>query len=421
MLCPGLRSLFIMLFSVFSFGVYPHGLSEELIAIDDREILGRAGEEIYTFGEAKELLSLRIPPDAESRIYGLPDLINAARRDCAWRDLADQARQRGLQLSATERERLQLIVQDAVNRKIFKESIAERVAEPTDGEIRSHYESIKEERFLLPERALIRVIYLDDQGTAESVYQRLKGGEDFLLLQQNFSIKSEASLLLELDNRLHVDNRLIDIVYALADFEFSIPFLNGEQWLIIRREFLLPESAISVDSVQQVIRDELRYEREQQISEMFLRELANRFPIKVNPANIINRGPLARRDDVLATIDAREFTRGELVSSAGWRLAPGVSMTEDYFLEMAVSLAPIQDELLARHAKERRLLNSESIKYIREAAEDTILTRKMLRLFYMENGETGDFEEYVDSIIDENTGDQGFEIAMGVWEYPPAE
>ena len=94
-------------------------------------------------------------------------------------------------------------------------------------EVTEYYQGHKEE-FKTPEQVLVDSIFLEDKEAAADVYRKLKSGQDFMALQEQYSMKESLGLV----GRGQLRETIETVIFDLKIGDFSEPFQTDEGYYI---------------------------------------------------------------------------------------------------------------------------------------------------------------------------------------------
>ncbi|MEM6792993.1 MAG: peptidylprolyl isomerase [Acidobacteriota bacterium] len=369
-----------------------HGFEVALQRLSDDEEAALIDSRSYTVGEIKTLLALRKARYRPGRAieFGLQDLNQTAAEIPVYTRLAKIGREAGLQLTPSEKEQLDAMVEDAMLRQLFRDDVLARVPEPTLEQLRELYENVKDSRFLAPERLFALEIHLafDSEEEEEAsrtkiqkYWQTLEDGAEFPVLIRSIedSAVSAGPLLIMPEKDTRTPRTLIEALRGLPVGEYSEPIKSENAWHLIYKHSDQPQGYIPFHSTTSTLADEFKARHRSTLTQDYFEDLTSeRGLFSVHSAALLSQGELALDSDVLLTVAEVDITRGELTQAAGLELTRDVSLREKEFRRIALGTYPVQQRLLRVVAERRNYSEHPEIVFYRTALEETLLVRKLI-------------------------------------------
>jgi len=371
----------------------PHGFEQYLANLDDAAIAARVNGEEMSVGRMKALLALRTPPPVgdEFLFFGVRELLEAGREAPAWTFFANEARKAGRELTDEERARIDARVRDYAERMLFREHVLNSEIRPTVESLREVYESRKDTEFTMPERFIVKEIFVpflpnvpadDTEAKIRAFAQSFKDGVPFADLQlaaANGANVPAARIVVPDQQGEITPPEVIEAIRAVADRETTEPVKSPLGWHIVQRQLHIPKSNMPFEAVFQLLLDEwIVKKRDETIRAWFLPYAQDAELVQINTQYLLNTGGLALDRDVLVTIGGKDFTRGELAAAAGWRLNREAPLTEATFLGIIVEIGAVQQAMLDRILPELGVMDRPDVQFYRKAAGDTLIAEHML-------------------------------------------
>lgn len=125
----------------------------------------------------------------------------------------------------------------------------------SDQDALEYYERNKSQ-FVQPERRQVRQIVTDNEAAARDAANRARGGEDFLQLVEGISIDPNAATkkgALGLVSPGQLPPELDQAVFRMAENEISDPINVGQQWYVLRLEYIVSPVNVSFEDAKQDI------------------------------------------------------------------------------------------------------------------------------------------------------------------------
>ena len=199
--------------------------------------------------------------------------------------LSDEARRRGFQsdslyLAFRERER-----KKALGERFYETAFLEQLPDPTEEEIRAAFVRSKEQ-------VVVRHLFYTSEAAADSAYQRILSGEDFLteaqLSYKTTTFDSSAGFLGPVKYFM-VDDAFAEAAFSLDVDSISTPVRSRFGYHIIRAEDKI-RSPLIVESEYQSkrsgTRSNLRLRKMRLEGDRFVRDYMGSLNVEVNPASI---------------------------------------------------------------------------------------------------------------------------------------
>lgn len=133
----------------------------------------------------------------------------------------------------------------------------------SEEEARAEYDS-HIDSYVFPERRQMRQIFVPDEASARSAYQRIQSGEDFANVSSLVSIDDKLrrnSGMLGLVSRASLPADIGDAGFSLELNAVSAPFSSEGGWSILKVEFIAPASSSSFDEKKEELMEYMGSQR----------------------------------------------------------------------------------------------------------------------------------------------------------------
>ena len=167
---------------------------------------------------------------------------------------------------------------------MHQEEIDEKIGEPTEEEIAEYYETYKS-RFLIPESAKVKVIWIEETGDgkgkdkANKASEALKNGADFAEVAKQYSEDGSAENGGDVEGELyrnHLDAELAEMIFSLEAGEISDAALVHGGYYIFQLVSKQAEEQKALEEVKEDIishiNDERHHELEAEMEDMLLEQ-----------------------------------------------------------------------------------------------------------------------------------------------------
>ena len=379
-------------FLLASVGVaYPHGFEALVQQLDDDDVAALVDDRVVTVGELKLLLSLRTAPYRKGDFlsFGVYDLIQTAREDSIYQDLAVQAVELGLQLAPEEEEQIARMTRDFARREIFKENILRKLKRPSIEELQKVYDAHRDDKFRTTEKLVYRIATVPHESTAgneappslRSAIKRLEAGASFSQVVDSIegNVEPNTVRLHTTGESLELPPEVVESFHSLSNRRYSQPFKSTEGWHLLYRQLHVPASHIPFESLISLLVEMHESAQKRELVPAFFRlHPLSAELLLVRSENLLSRGDLALDDDILATVGGHSFTRRILMDAMGWALAKDARISPEEFREIALQSGPIQRALLDEIVDREGWLQRERILFYARKARETLLARKVI-------------------------------------------
>jgi len=144
----------------------------------------------------------------------------------------------------------------AVTLKDLSEQLA-KTSPISAAEVKQHYEAVKAERFVQPEKRQIEQIPFPNQAAAEAADKKLAGGESFDALVTDLKLTSKDVELGSVTKAGMVDPAIAAAAFSLPSGQVSKPVKGQFRWVILRVSKIIPSVVIPFEQVELPLRQEL--------------------------------------------------------------------------------------------------------------------------------------------------------------------
>ncbi len=396
-----------------------HGFEQYLANLDESETAAVADGREYSVGELKTLLAMRPPVAAtgDFQFFGVRELLETAREAPAWGRFAEEARAAGVELPAEQEAAVELATRDFLESILFRELVLDTVSRPTVDRLLAEYEARRETDFAMPERFIVREVFVPEAPGAEerirALHKRIVDGEAILDIQREVAGDEAAAARIVMPGTDDVPEVVLDALRELDDRALSAPVRSGAGWHVVQRQLHIPGGSMPFEAVFPVLLDEwLMRERDVAIATVFDPLVDDASLVKVYTQYLLNTGALALDEDLLMTVGERDFTRGELADAAGWRLNRETPLTESTFLRIAAQLGPVQDALLDTLIARSSKRDAPQVAFFRASKRETLLVETYLAKRFAETGGDSEDDGALHEFLRETISEEGRETAF---------
>jgi parvulin-like peptidyl-prolyl isomerase len=170
----------------------------------------------------------------------------------------------------------------------------------TETDVQTYYTANKD-KFIEPARAEISHILLDDEQQAKEVIGRIKGGEDFGELAQQFSkdesTKEKAGKIeTELQEGSHIPGigayeKLNKKIFAVdAPKVLDEPFKTERGWEIVKVETLIPQRQKTLDEVSRQVISMLANQKRQDVQSSYIEQMIDKYNVIIHTSAMSGAG-----------------------------------------------------------------------------------------------------------------------------------
>jgi peptidyl-prolyl cis-trans isomerase D len=144
----------------------------------------------------------------------------------------------------------------AVTLKSLSEQLA-KTAPISEADVRKHYEAVKADRFVQPEKRQIEQIPFATEAAATAAEKKLAGGETFDALVKGLKLTSKDVELGTVTKASMVDPAIAAAAFSLPQGQVSKPVKGEFRWVILRVDKIVPSVVIPFEKVELPLRQEM--------------------------------------------------------------------------------------------------------------------------------------------------------------------